>query len=75
MNSNWSYSLEKPNLVKIEDFLAVWPCNLKYYLSKTLGCLFYATSSFVHHFVAICIFFATSTFVHHLVAIGEFKLK
>ena len=37
---------------------AVWPCNLTYDLEKK-GHLFYATSSFVHHFVAI----------------GEFKLE
>ena len=42
-----------PIWVKIDDFLSrvtlqfdVWPC-------KTIGNLFYATSSFVHHFVAI----------------------
>ena len=31
---------------------ALWPCNLTYDLEKK-GHLFYATSSFVHHFVAI----------------------
>ena len=47
-----------PIWVKIIDFfLAVWPCNLTNDL--TIGHLFYATSSFVHHFVAI----------------GEFKLE
>ena len=40
-------------------FRAVWPWNLTYDLEKTIGHLFYATSSFVHHFVAI----------------GEFKLE
>ena len=34
-------------------FLAVWPCNLMYDLEKTIGHLFYGTSSFVQHFVAI----------------------
>ena len=34
-------------------FLAVWPWNLTYDLKKTIGHLFYATSSFVQHFVAI----------------------
>ena len=37
-------------------FLAVWPCNLTYDLEKHL---YYATSSFMHHFLAI----------------GEFKLE
>ena len=32
---------------------AVWPCNLKYDLEKNIRHLFYATSSFVQHFVAI----------------------
>ena len=40
-------------------FLVVWPCNLTYDLEKTIWHLFYATSSCVHHFVAI----------------GEFKLE
>ena len=40
-------------------FRAVWPGNLPVWPWKTKGHLFYATSSFVHHFVAI----------------GEFKLK
>ena len=34
-------------------FRAVWPCNLTYDPWKTIGHLFYSTSSFVHHFVAI----------------------
>ena len=34
-------------------FRAVWPCNLTDDPEKTIGHLFYATSSFVHHFVAI----------------------
>ena len=40
-------------------FRAVWPWNLTDDLEKKKGHLFYATSSFVHHFVAI----------------GEFKLE
>ena len=41
-------------------FRAVWPCNLTDDLAwKTIGHLFHATSSFVHHFIAI----------------GEFKLE
>ena len=34
-------------------FRAVWPCNLTHDLAKTIGHLFYSTSSFVHHFVTI----------------------
>ena len=34
-------------------FRAVWPWNLMDDLEKQKGNLFYATSSFVHHFVAI----------------------
>ena len=34
-------------------FRAVWPWNLTDDLAKTIGHLFYATSSFVYHFVAI----------------------
>ena len=34
-------------------FRAAWPWNLTYDLQKTLGHLFYATSSFVQHFVTI----------------------
>ena len=54
MNCNWSYSLETLNSGQNRRFffsrvtltLDRWP-------SKTIGHLFYATSSFVHHFVAI----------------------
>ena len=58
MNSNWSYSPETPNLGQIQQFLE--PVTLKFdgWPWKTTGHLFYATSSFVQHFVAI----------------GEFKL-
>ena len=40
-------------------FRAVWPCNLTYDLEKKIGHLYYATTSSMHHFVAI----------------GEFKLE
>ena len=40
-------------------FRAVWPWNLTYDLKKTIGHLYYATSSSMHHFIAI----------------GEFKLE
>ena len=57
VNSNWSYSPETPNVGQIRRFLE--PCDLEIWPSKPIGHLFYATSSFVHHFVAI----------------GEFKLE
>ena len=40
-------------------FFAMWPCNLMLWPWTTIGHLFYATLSFVHHFIAI----------------GEFKLE
>ena len=59
MNSNWSYSPETLNLgqnrlcfSRVTLEFDVWPW-------KTIGHLFYATSSFVQHFIAI----------------GEFKLE
>ena len=61
VNSNWSYSPETPNLGQIRPFLE--PCDLEIWRMaetwKTIGHLFYATSSFVQHFVPI----------------GEFKLE
>ena len=53
-NSNWRYSPETANLGQNQRFFFslvtfefdVWPW-------KTIGHLFYSTSSFVHHFVAI----------------------
>ena len=45
--------------VKIDNFLSRVTLKFDGWPSKTIGHLFYATSSFVHHFVAI----------------GEFKLK
>ena len=59
VNSNWSYSPETPNLGQIRRFLE--PSTLKFdgWPWKTIGHLFYATSSFVQYFVPI----------------GEFKLK
>ena len=59
MNSNWSYSPETPNLGKIRRFLE--PVTLKFdvWPWKTIGHLYYATSSSMHHSVAI----------------GEFKLE
>ena len=56
---NWSDSPETPNWVKIDDFLSRVTLKFDGWPSKTIGHLFYAASSFVHHFVAI----------------GEFKLE
>ena len=59
VDSNWSYSPETPNLGQIQLFLE--PCDLEIWWMtlKKIGHFFYATSSFVQHFVAI----------------GEFKLE
>ena len=59
VNSTWSYSPETPNLGQIWRFLE--PCDLEIWRMtwKTIGHLFYVTSSFVQHFIAI----------------GEFKLE
>ena len=62
MNSNCSYSPETPNRLiwfKIDDFFIRVTLKFDGWLSKTIGHLFYATSSFVYRFVAI----------------GEFKLE
>ena len=53
MNSNWSYSPETPNLGQICWFYCRVTLKFDGWPSKTIGHLFYATSSFVHHFVAI----------------------
>ena len=44
---------KRPIRVKIDDFLSRVTLKLDVWPSKTIGHLFYATSSFVHHFVAI----------------------
>ena len=56
---NLSYSPETPNLGQMRRYFE--PCDLEIWQMtlKTIGHLFYATSSFVQHFVAI----------------GEFKLE
>ena len=61
MNSNWSYiySPETPNLGQIGRFYSRVTLQLDGWPWKTIGRLFFATSSFVQHFVAI----------------GEFKLE
>ena len=50
---------KRPIWVKIDNFFSRVTLQFDIWLWKTIGHLFYATSSFVHHFVAI----------------GEFKLK
>ena len=54
VNSNWSYSPETPNSAQNRRFI-LSRMTLKFdrWPWKTIGLLFYATSSFVHHFVAI----------------------
>ena len=59
VNWNWSYSPETPNLGQIRRFQSCVTLKFDRWFSKTIGHLFYATSSFVQHFIAI----------------GEFKLE
>ena len=59
VNSNWSYSPETPNLGQIRRFLEAATLKFDGWPWKTIGHLFYASSSFVQHFVPI----------------GEFKLE
>ena len=59
VNSNWSNSPETPNLGQIRCFFSRVTLKFDVWPSKTIGYHFYATSSFVHHFVVI----------------GEFKLE
>ena len=44
---------KRPIWVKIDDFFSHVTLKFEGWPSKTIGHLFYATSSFVHHFVAI----------------------
>ena len=59
MSSNWTYSLETPNLGQNRRFFSRVTLQFDGWPWKTIGHIFYATSHFVHHFVAI----------------GEFKLE
>ena len=59
MNSSWSYSPETPNLGQNRRFFSCVTLQYDGWPWKTIGHLFYATSSFVYHFVAL----------------GEFKLE
>ena len=56
VNSNWSYSPETPNLGQNRQFFSHVTLKYNGWPSKTIGHLFYATSSFVQHFVAIAEF-------------------
>ena len=47
---------KRPIEVKIGDFLSRVTLKFDWWPWKTIGHLFYATSSFVHHFIAICEF-------------------
>ena len=53
MTSNWSYRPETPNLGQNRRFFSRVTSKFDLWRWKTIGHLFYATSSFVHHFVAI----------------------
>ena len=53
MNSNWSYSPETPDLGQMQRFFSRVTLKFDGWPWKTIGHLSYATSSFVHHFVAI----------------------
>ena len=66
MNSNWSYSPETPNLGQNRRFFK--PCDLEIWRMtfKTIGHLFYASSSFVQHFVAMNSNWSYSPETHNL---------
>ena len=49
----WVTIRKRPIWVKIDDFLSRVTLKFDVWPWKTIGHLFYATSSFVHHFVAI----------------------
>ena len=53
VNSNWSLGPETLNLGQNHFFLSRVTLKFNRWLWKTIGHLFYAISSFVHHFVAI----------------------
>ena len=53
MNSNWSCHPETLNSKPNHLFSALWLWNLNDDLEKIIAHLFYATSSFVHHFVKL----------------------
>ena len=53
MNSNWGYSPETLNSGQNGQFLSLVTLKFDEWHWKTIWHLFFATSSFVHHFVAI----------------------
>ena len=53
VNSNWSYSPKCLIRVKIGVFCPVWSWNMMNDLLEIILHLFYAASSFVHHFIAV----------------------
>ena len=53
VNSNWSYSPETLNSGKNRHFLSCVTLKFDRWPWKTIGHLSWATSSFVHHFIAI----------------------
>ena len=56
VNSNSSYIPETPNLGQIQRFLEPYDLEIWRMTLKTIGHLFYATSSFVQYFIAIDVF-------------------
>ena len=50
----WDTGWKCPILIKIEGFLSHTTLKFDRWPWKTVGQLIYATSSFVHHFIAIC---------------------
>ena len=53
MNSNWSYSPKTPELGQNWRFLVLCDLEIWRMTSQIIGHLFYATWSFVYHFIAI----------------------
>ena len=53
MNSNWSYSPKTPNFGQNGRIFSRVSLQFDVWLWKTIGHLFYVTSSFVHHFITI----------------------
>ena len=56
MNSNWSDSSEMLNSAHNQRYLSLVTLKFHGWPWKTIGHLFYATSRFEHHFIAICEF-------------------
>ena len=56
VNSNWSDSQETLNSTQNQRYLSLLTFKFHRWPWKTIGHLFYATSRFEHHFIAICEF-------------------